>query len=162
MPARPGFIQPDKDATEAAMDRALDALAAVFEAIGPGERTLEIAILRTDGMPLHQAVKFSPTADVKLSGILGADDFYTLAVFLVFALEGSTVTGATLIATTAAKPHPRACGWTVRAGWLHPMSTTDVEVALIPCPGVTAEDRDIYTAPALPEPTADDEGTDRA
>lgn len=162
MPARPGFIPPDKAATEAAMDRALDALAAVFEAIGPGERTLDIAIMRADGVPLCQAVDFSPTANVKLSGILGDDDYYTLAVFLVFALEGSTVTGATLIATTAAEPRPRACGWSVRDGWLHPMNTATVEVALIPCPGVVTEDREIYTAPTLPEPPAIDKGTDRA
>ncbi|MEW1568473.1 hypothetical protein AB0454_36530 [Streptomyces sp. NPDC093509] len=162
MPAHPGFIQPGKDATEAAMARTLDALAAVFKAIGPGERTLDIAMLRTDGVPLCQSVTFSPTADVQLSGILGADDFYTLAVLLVFALEGSTVTGATLIATTGAEPRPRTCGWSVRDGWLHPMTTTDVEVALIPCPGVTDEDREIYTAPSLPEPSADEENSDRA
>ncbi|MET7746484.1 hypothetical protein [Streptomyces sp. NPDC005385] len=162
MPARPGLTQPDKDATEAAMARALDALAAVFDAIGPGERTLDIAILTTDGVPLCQSVEFSATADVQLSGILGADDFYTLAVLLVFALEGSTVTGSTLIATTAAEPRPRTCGWTIHDGWLHPMTSTDVDVALIPCPGVTGKDRDIYTAPELPEPAADDEGADRA
>ncbi|GGW85415.1 hypothetical protein [Streptomyces galilaeus] len=161
MPARPGFIPPDKAATEAAMDRTLDALAAVFEAIGRGQRTLDIAIMRTDGVPLCQTVEFSPTTNIELSGILGDDDYYTLAVFLVFALEGSTVTGATLIATTAAKPRPRTCGWTVHDGWLHPMNTAAVEVALTPCPGVAAEDREIYTAPALPEPTASDEGSGR-
>ncbi|MFJ4895633.1 hypothetical protein ACIP5U_37410 [Streptomyces sp. NPDC088788] len=162
MPAHPGFTQPDQDATEAAMARTLDALAAVFKAIGPGERTLDIAIRRIDGVPLCQSVKFSPTADVQLSGILGADDFYTLAVLLVFALEGTTVTGATLIATTAAEPRPRTCGWSVRDGWLHPMDTAAVEVALTPCPGATDEDHEIYTAPTLPEPSADEEGSDRA
>lgn len=153
MPARPELTQPDEASTEAAMDRALDALAAVFDAIGPGERTLDIAILRTDGIPLCQTVQFSPTSEVQLSGILGDDDYYTLAVLLVFALEGSTVTGATLIATTAAEPRPRTCGWTVRDGWLHPMDTAALEVALIPCPGVAAEDRAVYTAPVLIQPT---------
>ncbi|MFE4703042.1 hypothetical protein ACFRIC_38800 [Streptomyces sp. NPDC056738] len=162
MPARPGISRPDDAATQAAMERTLSALAAVFETIGPGHRTLDIAILRTDDVPLCQTVEFSPTADVQLSGILGSDDFYTLAVFLVFALEGSTVTGATLIATTAAEPRPRTCGWTVRDGWLHPMDRTTLEVALMPCPGVPAEDREIYAAPSLPEPPASDKESGRA
>ncbi|WP_406834785.1 hypothetical protein ACICHK_00020 [Streptomyces sp. AHU1] len=162
MPARPGISRPDEAATEAAMERTLLALAAVFEAIGPGHRTLDIAILRTDDVSLCQAVEFSPAAAVQLSGIVGSDDFYTLAVFLAFALEGSTVTGATLIATTAAEPRPRTCGWTVRDGWLYPMDPVTVEVALIPCPGVPAEDREIYAAPALQEPPTADKETGHA
>lgn len=160
MPGRPELIRPDDASIVAAMERTLIALAAVFSAIGPGQRTLDIAILRTDDAPLRRTAEFSPAGDVQLSGIVGEDDYYTLAMLLAFALEGSTVTGATLIATVAAEPHPRTCGWTVHDGWLHPMSTTDVEVALIPSIG--AEDRDIYTAPELPEPAADDAGTDRA
>ncbi|MFD8737414.1 hypothetical protein ACFV06_21175 [Streptomyces sp. NPDC059618] len=162
MPAHPGLSRPDDAAVEAAMERALLALAAVFKAIGPGHRTLDIAILRTDDVPVCQSIELLPTADVQLSGILGSDDFYTLAVLLVFALEGSTVTGATLIATTGAGPRPRTCGWTVRAGWLHPMDPATVEVALIPCPDIPAEDREIYPAPTIPEPPATDEETSRA
>ncbi|MEU8952494.1 hypothetical protein [Streptomyces sp. NPDC048489] len=101
MSGRPEVIRPDDAATEAAMARALDAL----------------------------------------------------AVLLVFALEGSTATGATLIATTITTPRPRVCGWTVRDGWLHPMETGLLEVALIPCPGTEAKDRDVYTAPPLIKPS---------
>ncbi|MFF4542237.1 hypothetical protein [Streptomyces aureus] len=162
MPAHPGLSRPDDASLGAAMERTLLALAAVFEAIGPGHRILDIASLRTDDVPLCQTVELSPTADIQLSGILGSDDFYTLAVLLAFALEGSTVTGATLITTTAAEPRPRTCGWTIRSGWLHPMDPATVEVALIPCPDIPAEDCDIYTAPTLPEPPATDEETGRA
>ncbi|MFF2367799.1 hypothetical protein ACFVU0_34505 [Streptomyces sp. NPDC058122] len=52
MPARPGVSRPDDAATEAAMERTSSALAAVFEAIGSWHRTLGIAILRTDDVPL--------------------------------------------------------------------------------------------------------------
>ena len=155
MPARPGFHRPEPASTQAAMDRTLDALAAVFQALGPGEHTLDIALMRTDDVPMCHGVEFLPGADVELSGILGDDDYYTLAVLMVFALEGSTVTGATLIATTITEPRPRVCGWAVRDGWLLPMDTASLEVALIPCPGIPAQDRAIYAAPVLPEPPAD-------
>ncbi|MEV5787079.1 hypothetical protein ACGFWD_26610 [Streptomyces sp. NPDC048448] len=161
MPAHPGISRPDDAALNAAMERTLSVLAAVFHALGPGEHTLDIALLRTDDLPLCHGVEFPPGADVQLSGILGDDDYYTLAVYLVFALEGSTVTGATLIATTITEPCPRVCGWVVRDGWLHPMDTASLEVALIPCPGTEAEDRDVYTAPTLPEPSGMDEESTR-
>ncbi|MET9122156.1 hypothetical protein [Streptomyces sp. NPDC004528] len=161
MPEHAGLRRPDAASTEAAMDRTLDALTAVFRALGPGEHTLDIALLRTDDLPLCHGVEFPRGADVELSGILGDDDYYTLAILLVFALEGSTVTGATLIATTITEPRPRACGWTVRDGWLHPMDTASLEVALIPCPGTEADDRDVYAAPALPQPSADAEENPR-
>ncbi|MGV9705299.1 hypothetical protein [Streptomyces sp. NPDC003483] len=155
MPARTGLHRPDPASTEAAMDRTLDALTAVFRALGPGEHTLDIALMRTDDLPLCHGAEFPSGADVELTGILGDDDYYTLAMLLVFALEGSTVTDATLIATTITEPCPRVCGWTVRDGWLHPMDTATLEAALTPCPGTEADDRDVYAAPALPQPSAD-------
>ncbi|WP_415940217.1 hypothetical protein [Streptomyces sp. 039-1] len=155
MPVRPELVRPDDASITEAMERTLLALAAVFKAIGPGQRALEIAMLRTDGASLRQTAEFSPTGNVQLSGILGEDDYYTLAMLLTFALEGSTVISATLIATVAAEPHPRTCGWTIRDGWLHPMSTTDVLVAL--SPSVDAEDLNIHTAPELPKPNTGQE-----
>ncbi|WP_327591439.1 hypothetical protein [Streptomyces chartreusis] len=84
-------------------------------------------------------------------------------MLLVFALEGSTMRTAVLVATTAAEPGPRACGWAVREGWLHPMDTAALQAAalqaaVLPCPGVPAVAREVYPAPALPElPDADEE-----
>ncbi|GAA3785813.1 hypothetical protein GCM10022206_27210 [Streptomyces chiangmaiensis] len=66
--------------------------------------------------------------------MLNDDDFNTLRALLVV-LEGSTARSAVLVVTTAAEPHPRACGWTVRNGWLHPMDTADLQQAVIPSPG---------------------------
>ncbi|MFC9083923.1 hypothetical protein ACFTY7_44590 [Streptomyces sp. NPDC057062] len=63
-------------------------------------------------------------------------------------LEGSTVRSAVMVATTAAEPRPRACGWTVRSGWLHPMDTAELRQAVIPRPGVRAIEREVHTAPA--------------
>ncbi|MET8030614.1 hypothetical protein [Streptomyces avermitilis] len=93
--------------------------------------------------------------------VLDGDTFDDLAMLLVFALEGSTVTGAGLIATTAAEPRPRAYGWTVRDGWLHPMDTANVQAAIIPCPGSSAVDREVYPAPVLIKPSGMDEESDR-
>jgi len=75
----------------------------------------------------------------------------------VFVLKGSTVRSAVIVATTAAEPHPRACGWTVPSGWLHPMDTAELRQAIIPSPGVRAEEREVHTAPALPLPGSDEE-----
>ncbi|MCX4862444.1 hypothetical protein [Streptomyces canus] len=90
--------------------------------------------------------------------VLDEDEFCALRMLLVFALEGSTIRSAVLIATTAAEPHPRACGWSVRDGWLHPMDPHDLQAAVIPCPDVLAVEREVYDAPVLLLLDADEEG----
>ncbi|MFD8221926.1 hypothetical protein ACFXKC_10885 [Streptomyces sp. NPDC059340] len=161
MPARPELIRPDEASTEAAMDRTLDALAAVFRALGPGEHALSIASVRTDGAQLSRTADLSLATDPMHIAVLDEDAYAALAMLLVFALEGSTVTGAVLIATTAAEPRPRACGWTVRDGWLHPMDTADAQAAVTPCPGSSAVDREVYPAQVLIKPSGIDEENDR-
>lgn len=161
MPARPELIRPDEASTDAAMGRALDALAAVFQAIGPGEHALSIVSMRTDGAQLSRTADLSLATDPMRVAVLDEDAYDEVAMLLVFALEGSTVTGAVLIATTAAEPRPRACGWTVRAGWLYPMDTAELHAAVTPCPGSPAVDREVYPAPALIDPSGMDEESDR-
>ncbi|MFG2563221.1 hypothetical protein [Streptomyces sp. NPDC048496] len=94
--------------------------------------------------------------------MLDEDSYAVLRTLMVFALEGSTVRSAILVATTAAKPHPRTCGWTVHSGWLHPMDTAAFRHAVSPCPGVSAVQREVYGAPTLPQIPYTDEESPRA
>ncbi|MGW0969955.1 hypothetical protein [Streptomyces sp. NPDC002516] len=160
MSARPEVICFDEASTAAAMERALDALAEVLAALGDGEHTLSIASQRADGALVSRTADISLTTAPVRMAILDQADYLILDALLVFALEGSS--SAVLIATTAAEPRPRTCGWTVRDGWLHPMDTAELRAAVTPCPGSSAVDREVYPAPPLPEPPATDEETGRA
>ncbi|MEU6339228.1 hypothetical protein ABZ839_33400 [Streptomyces cellulosae] len=159
MPARPVLIRPADDAIAAAMSRALTALALVILALGDGEHTLNLVAERTDDSFVRGQADLSTGTDPVRLTMLNEDNYAALRTLLVFALEGSTVRGAVLVATTAAEPHPRVCGWTVRGGWLHPMDTAELQRAVTPCPGVPAVRREVYRAPALPQITDSDEET---
>ncbi len=158
MPQRPRLAAPADAAIAAAMSRTLNALSAVFQALGDGEHTLNLVAERTDDAYLTGRADLSMgTAPVRLA-MLDEDEFCDLRTLLVFALEGSTVRSAVLVATTAAEPSPRAYGWAVRDEWLHPMNTADLQAAVIPCPGAPAVTRDVHPAPVLPQfPDADEE-----
>lgn len=157
MPARPELTRPDDAAIEAAMSRTLAALAAMLQALGDGEHTINLVAERTDDTFVRAQADLSVgTAPLRLA-VLDEDDYCALSTLLVFALEGSTIRSAVLLATTAGGPYPRACGWTVRNGWLHPMDTTVLQQAVIPCPGVLAVHRQVYDAPVLPRITDTDE-----
>ncbi|MEJ8654941.1 hypothetical protein [Streptomyces sp. MS1.AVA.4] len=158
MPVQPQLIRPDDASIAAAMTHTLTALAGVFHALGGGEHTLNLVVERADGTFVTGRADLSVgTAPLRLA-VLSEDEFDTLRMLLVFALEGSTVRNAVLIATTAAEPNPRACGWNVRSGWLHPMDTDALQEAVTPCPGVPAVRRDAYRAPVLAQfPNANEE-----
>ncbi|MGW5657182.1 hypothetical protein [Streptomyces humi] len=159
MPARPELARPDDDAIRHAMDKAMAATAALIHVLGEGQHTLNMVAERTDDTLVTASADLSLiTGPISLS-VLDEDEFFALRTLLVFALEGSTVRSAVLIATTAAGPHPHACGWSVRDGWLHPMDTDDVRQAVIPCPGLPAVQREAYDAPVLPQiPDTNEEG----
>ncbi|MGW0094894.1 hypothetical protein ACWDWS_38835 [Streptomyces sp. NPDC003328] len=157
MPARPELTCPDDAAIAAAMRRTLTALALLVQALGDGEHTINLVAERTDDTFVSAEADLSVGSDPLRLAVLDEDDFDKLRTLLVFVLEGSTVRSAVLVATTAAEPRPRACGWTVRSGWLHPMDTADLRQAVIPCPGVPAVDRQVYAAPVLPLPDTDEE-----
>ena len=161
MPARPELIRPDNDAIAAAMSRTLTALALVILALGDGEHTISLVAERTDGTFVRKQAELSAGTDPVHLTVLDEDDYGALRTLLVFALEGSTVRSAVLVATTAAEPRPRACAWTVRGGWLHPMDTADLQQALTPCPGGPAVHREAYRAPLLPQITDPDEESPR-
>jgi hypothetical protein len=151
------FARPDDAAIAAAMSRTLTALTALGRALGDGEHQLSLVAERVD----HRFVRAEVL--VSIGGTppwlrmppQAEEDFVRLRALLVFALEGSTVRHAVLVASTAAEPNPRACGWAVRAGWLHPMDTAALQQAVIPCPGVFAPLRKVYPAPVLPQLTND-------
>ncbi|MFE8018271.1 hypothetical protein ACFU3O_36770 [Streptomyces antibioticus] len=157
MPSRPELTHPGDATITAAMSRTLTALAAVFQALGDGEHTLSLAAQRTDAALVTARADHSTGTQQLRLAVLDAAEFCALRTQLMFAMEGSTMRSAVLIATTAAEPSPRACGWTVRNGWLHPMDTAALQHAVIPCPGVSAVPREVYTAPVLPFPETDEE-----
>ncbi|WP_258564367.1 hypothetical protein [Streptomyces himalayensis] len=133
------------------MSRTLTALAVLVQALGDGEHAISLVAERTDDTFVRGQADLSVgTAPLRLA-VLDEDDFAARRALLVFALEGSTVRHAVLVATTAAEPNPRACGWIVRNGWLHPMDTAQLQDAVIPCPHVSAVLRKVYRSPVLPQ-----------
>ncbi|WP_369153866.1 hypothetical protein [Streptomyces sp. R02] len=110
MPARPELIRPDDVAIAAAMSRALTVIALVILALGDGEHTVNLVAKRTDDTFVRGQADLSVGTDPVRLSVLDEDDYTALRTLLVFALEGSTVRGAVLVATTAAEPYPRACG----------------------------------------------------
>ncbi|MGX4695109.1 hypothetical protein [Streptomyces sp. JNUCC 63] len=162
MSVRPELIRPSDAAIAAAMSRTVTALAALLTVLGTGEHTLTLAVERTDdAFVTGQADLSVGRAPLRLA-VLDEDDYAALRTLLVFALEGSTVRHAVLVATTAAEPHSRACGWTVHSGWLHPMDTAELRQAVVPCPKVSAVRREVYGAPVLPQIPDTDEESPRA
>lgn len=157
MPAHPELIRPDDAATAAAMGRAMNALTALLVALGEGRHQLDIVAERTNDTIV--------TADLTLS--VGAsplrvkhteEGYLRFFALLTFALEYSTIRRAVLVATTAEEPFPRACGWTVRDGRLHPMDRRELQEAVMPHPDAVAPLHLVYDAPELPEiPDADEE-----
>ncbi|GGV69761.1 hypothetical protein GCM10010277_80070 [Streptomyces longisporoflavus] len=152
MPARPELTRPGDDAIAAATSRTLSALTAVFQALQDGEHTLNLAVQRTDHAFVTGRTDLSIATEPIRLAVRDEDEFCALHGLLVLALEGSTMRSAVLVATTAAQPTPRACGWTVHGGWLHPTDTAALQTAVIPCPDLCALTREVYQAPALPLP----------
>ncbi|WP_202120905.1 hypothetical protein [Streptomyces sp. BA2] len=150
MPARPDLTRPEDASIAAAMNRTLDALAALVLELGDGEHTINLLAQRADDTHARALADLSVNTGPLRMAVLDEEEFCALRMLLVFALEGSTVRSAVLVATTAAEPNPRACGWTVHDGWLRPMDTADLQLAVIPCPDVPAVEREVYDAPVLP------------
>ncbi|MFJ8158536.1 hypothetical protein [Streptomyces sp. NPDC094468] len=162
MPARPEFARPDDAAIRHAMDQANEATAALLYALGDGLHTVNMVVARADGTVVTAHADLFVSSGPTCVAVLDDDEFFALRMLLVFALEGSTVENAVLLATTAAAPRPLVCGWSVRDGWPRPMDTDDVQQAVISCPGETAVERVAYDAPVLPQHRPDtDEETPR-
>lgn len=145
----PELTHPADDAIAAAMSRTLTALSAVFQALGDGEHPLNLIAERTDHAFVTSRCDLSIGMEPLRLAVLDEDAFCALRMLLVFALEASTMRSAVLIATTAAEPTPRACGWAVRDGWLHPLDTDGLQAAVAPCPDGAAVEREVYPAPVL-------------
>jgi hypothetical protein len=152
MPARPELVRPDDAAIAAAARRTVSSIAAVFEALGTGEHTLNLAVEQTNGGLVSGRADVSVGISPERLAVLDETEFGTLCTLITFALEGSTVRRAVLVASTAAEPTPRACAWTVRDGWLRPMDAAELELAVRPCPGFPDVRREVYSAPVLDQP----------
>ncbi|WP_409240506.1 hypothetical protein [Streptomyces sp. PA5.6] len=149
MSAHPDLAYPGDGAIFAALHRTLAALSAVVQALGDGQHTLTLVAQRTDDAVVASRTDLSIRMEPLRLAVLDEDEFCAFRMLLVFALEGSTVRSAILVATTAAEPSPRACGWSVRHGWLHPVDTAQLQKAVIPCSDVMSVERDVYPAPIL-------------
>ncbi|GGP80907.1 hypothetical protein [Streptomyces melanogenes] len=143
--------------TASAVGRAVHVLAALLLALDEGSHHLSIVAERTNGTTVSAELSLSVGA-APLRVTHSATEYLRFLALVTFALEYCTVRHAVLVATTADEPAPRACGWTVRAGWLHPLGTRELREAAMPCPGVTAP-RLVYRAPVLHHP---DESTEDA
>lgn len=134
----------------------------MFQALGDGEHTLNLVAERTHNAFVTGRTDLSIGMEPLRLAVLDEDEFCAFRMLLVFALEGSTMRSAVLIATTAADPNPRACGWSVRDGWLHPMDTDGLQATVIPCPDAAAVEREVYPAPVLIQLPDSDEETPHA
>ncbi|WP_031487290.1 hypothetical protein [Streptomyces bicolor] len=152
----PELPRPDNAATASAMGRALHALAALFPALGEGSHELSITAERADGTEVNADlyVTVEPgTCRVDHS----AEEYVQFFVLLTFALEESTVCDAVLVAMTA-DAGLRACGWEVRAGWLHPIGPAELQKAATSLPLDDAAPLVVCHAPELhrPDKTAEE------
>ncbi|MFE9024393.1 hypothetical protein ACFYNL_38415 [Streptomyces sp. NPDC007808] len=152
MPSHPELTYPGDAAIAAAMNRTLTALTGVFGALGDGEHTLNLVAERTDDAFVTGRTDLSIGTEPIRLAVLDEDEFCALRALLVFALEGSTMRSAVLIATTAAEPNPRACGWAIRGGWLHPMDTAEFQTAVMSCPTDDAAPHVVCHATVLHHP----------
>ncbi|MEU6493442.1 hypothetical protein [Streptomyces sp. NPDC046984] len=102
------------------MSRARTALAVLVQALGEGERTLNLVAERTADTFVRAEADLSVGSDPLRLAVLDE------RALLVFVLEGSTVRSAVLVATTAAAPHPVRAAGPCRAGgcapWTRPSS----------------------------------------
>ncbi|MFC8664002.1 hypothetical protein [Streptomyces sp. NPDC057199] len=137
--------------TASAVGRAVNLLASLLLALDEGSHQLTIVAERTNDTTVSADLPLSVgAAPLRVSH--SAREYLRFLALLTFALEYSTVRHAVLVATTADGPFARACGWTVRAGRLHPMKVRELREAVTPCPDVTAPLRLVYPAPALCHP----------
>lgn len=137
--------------TASAVARAVNALAALLLALDEGTHHLSIVAERTNGTVASADLTLSVGA-APLRVTHGAEEYLRFLALLTFALDYRAVRHAVLVATTTADPFPRACGWTIRTGWLVPMQTRELQAAVMPCPGSAEPLRQVYPAPALHHP----------
>lgn len=149
MPSGPEIERPDDAAIQVAMNRTLKVLTALVTTLGDGEHAIDLVVQRCDREFMAGRADLSIGLHPLRLGLLDEGDFDDLRTLLVFVLEGSTVRDAILVATTAAEPTPRACGWTARDGWLHPINTAKLRSALKSRPEVPTLEPEVYDAPPL-------------
>ncbi|MFG2463254.1 hypothetical protein ACGFWE_40240 [Streptomyces sp. NPDC048523] len=142
--------RPDDAATASAMGRALHALTALFPALGEGSHELSISAERTDGTEVS-ADLYVTVEPGSLRVDHSAEEYVQFFVLLTFALEDSTIRDAVLIATTT-DAGIRACGWDLRAGWLHPIHPAELQTAAPSFPADDATPYVVWHAPMLPRP----------
>ncbi|MFD5572990.1 hypothetical protein [Streptomyces cadmiisoli] len=145
---------PGDEAMTAARDRAHQAFAQLFSALGAGRHRLHYAAVDVDG----RYVLTSATVDVTTAPAwhldADPDEFIVIEAAVTAALEGSCTVLATLVVQTEQASGPIVCGWLIERGWLHGMRTAAVQAAVRPCGGSSAPVARVYPAPFLPDPAA--------
>ncbi|MEU6610311.1 hypothetical protein ABZ922_35585 [Streptomyces shenzhenensis] len=144
---------PGDEAINAARDRAHQAFAQLFTALGAGRHRLHYAAVDVDG----RYALASTTVDVTTAPAwhldADPDEFIVVEAAVTAALEGSCTVLATLIVQTERAPGPVVCGWRIERGWLHGMRTTAVQAAVRPCASSSTPLARAYPAPFLPDPS---------
>lgn len=142
----PELPRPDN----AAIGSALHALTALFPALGEGSHALSINAERPDGTEMSADLYVSVEPDSWHVDHC-AEEYGQFFMLLTLALENSTVRDAVLVATTT-NAGLRVCGWEVRAGWLHPMDTTELHQTVTSFPPDDAAPYVVCHAPELHRP----------
>lgn len=137
--------------TASAVGRAVDVLAVLLLALDKGRHHLTIVAERQSGTTVSAGLSLSVGA-APLRVTHDAKAYLRFLALLTFALEYSTVRHAVLVATTAEEPAARACGWTVRAGWLHPMEARELQDTALSRLDIPASLDVVYPAPTLHHP----------
>jgi len=142
--------------TDAVLDRAQDAFFALLDALGPGQHTLLCSATTPHGVQVELLQLLTDGGDLIAVDEAEALDF---CVTLTFAfLPGSA--GGVVVRTTTPDGDKSARVWSVRGGWLHPLTARDVldAYSFDPESGGTVEppqDVDYRSAEVLTRPSAE-------
>ncbi len=144
---------PGDEAITAARDRAHQAFAQLFTALGAGRHRLHYAALDVDGRYRLASATVTVTTAPAWHLAADPDEFAAIEAAVTAALEGSCTVLATLVVQTDQEPGPVVCGWRIECGWLHGMKPAAVQAAVRPCGGSSAPVAHAYPAPFLPDPS---------
>ncbi|MFC9916320.1 hypothetical protein [Streptomyces sp. NPDC127197] len=154
--APPVDPSPSADGTAAALDQAQAAFFALLDALGPGQHTLLCSATTPHGVQVELLQLLTDGGDLIAVNEAEALDF---CITLTFAFVPGSA-GGVVVRTTTPDGAESARAWSVRGGWLHPLTAREVRDAYSfdPESGGTVEppqDVDYRSADVLTRPSAD-------